>query len=112
MAFEKDIEYIVNVFKPGVNNTEIDVVSLDAIVDFDTKACLQMTSLFTTTNLITSIYAGTWAGFFIESEVIFNLATFMEYSGENDQTNFSIIILNSGKFELISPCSEYLFEYN
>ena len=92
MAFEKDFEYIISVFKTGVNNTEIDVVSLDTIADIDNKICLQITSLYATTNLIASIYVATWAGFFIESEVIFNLVTFMEYSRENVILNFSIII--------------------
>ena len=98
MTFEKDFEYVMNVLKTGVNYTEIDVVSLDTIVDFDSKICLQMTSLYATTNFNTSLYVTTWAGFFVESEVIFNLATFMDYSRESDLTNFSIIILNSGKF--------------
>ena len=98
MSHEEDITYVIGIVKTGQNRTEVEVLSQDTIVNFDTMTCLRMASLYATVNFTSSLYVMTWAGFYIESEVVFNLATNIESPFENAQTNFSFVRLNAGKF--------------
>ena len=98
MSREEDFDYVIGIVKTGKNRTEIEVLSQDTIVNFDSMTCLRMMSLYATVNFTSSLYVMTWAGFFIESKVVFNLATNIESPFENTETNFSFIKLNTGKF--------------
>ena len=85
--------------KTGKNYNVVDVLSQDVIVKTENLTCLQMTSLFGTFNFSSSLYAMTWAGFLIDSVVVFNLVTDIPPSRNAKQANFSIIVLNTGKLK-------------
>ena len=97
MTYEENNNTVIAILKTGTNYSGIDVLSQDTIVTFGSTTCLQMTSLFATTDFTSSLYVMTWTGFFIESEVVFNLATNMQSIFQNLQINFSFITLNFGK---------------
>ena len=75
---------------------EIDVLSQDAIVELDIMTCLQTMSSFATSDITSSLYLMTWAGFFIDSDVIFSLVTSEEATDVNGNTCFFTIMLNTG----------------
>ena len=98
MIYDEVSNFAIGVVKIGTSDTEIDVLSLDDLANFETMTCLQMTSLYATTKYMSSLYMMTWAGFLIDSEVAFNLANNKALLSHSIKTNFSIIILNSGNF--------------
>ena len=100
MTNEEGIDYITGLVKTARNRAEVDVLSKDTIVNLDTMDCFRMDSFCATTNFTSSLYVMTWAGFFIESEVVFSLATNVALSENLQIANFSFITLNSGKFYL------------
>ena len=96
MIYDEVSNFAIGVVKIGTSDKEIDVLSLDDLANFETMTCLQMTSLYATTQYTSSLYMMTWAGFFIDSKVAFNLANNEASLSNSMKTNFSIIILNSG----------------
>ena len=91
--------YLASVTKTGNNKEEVDVLSQDIVIESDSTTCLQMSSLFGTFNFASSLYAMTWAGFLIDSAVVFYLINHTPSSFDEMQTNFSVVF-NFGKFKV------------
>ena len=89
--------FLTGIVKTGSNKTAVDVFSQNFIIETDSVTCLQMTSLFGTFSFSSSLYAMTWAGFLIDSKIVFSLSTDIPQTSYLMPANFSIIFLNAGK---------------